>query len=80
MGRLSLAWASLIITGVWLFALDFVFQVVLEVRGIPALSALGVALFLLALASILNWLFKVAWDERTRHYPDSENRQHNPVE
>ena len=66
MGRLSLAWASLIITGVWLWALDFFFQVVLEVRGIPALSALGVALFLLALASILNWLIKVAWEERTR--------------
>ena len=80
MGRLSLAWASLIITGVWLFALDFVFQVVLEVRGIPALSALGVALFLLALASILNWLFKVAWDERTRHDPYPENRQDSPVE
>ena len=65
MGRLRLAWAILVVTGAWLWLFDIVFQVVLEVRGIPALSALGAALFLLALASVLNWMSKEAWEERS---------------
>ena len=68
MRRLLFAWAALIFTGGWLWLFDIVFQVVLEIRGIPALSALGAALMLLAVASILNWLFKAAWEERSRHH------------
>ncbi len=66
MGRLRSAWAVLIVTGAWLWLFDIVFRIVLEIRGIPALSALGAALALLALASMLNWLFKVAWEDRSR--------------
>lgn len=66
MVRLRLAWTALIFTAAWLWLADIVFQVVLEIQGIPALSALGVALFLLALASMLNWIFKVAWEERSK--------------
>lgn len=67
MRRLLFAWAALIFTGAWLWLFDIVFQVVLEIRGVPALSALGAALTLLAVASILNWLFKTAWEERSLH-------------
>ena len=77
MGRLRLAWAVLIFLGAWLWLFDIVFQVVLDIRGVPALSALGAALALLALASILNWLFKVAWEERTQH--NSPNRREDPA-
>ncbi len=66
MGRLRSAWAVLIVTGAWFWLFDIVFRVVLEIRGIPALSALGAALALLALASMLNWLFKVAWEDHSR--------------
>ena len=66
MRNLRFAWFVLLFTGGWLWFADLMLQPVLEIRGIPALSALGAALFLLALASILNWLFKVAWDERNR--------------
>lgn len=66
MRNLRFAWFGLLFTGAWLWLADLLLQSVLEIRGIPALSALGVALFLIALASILNWLLKVAWSERTR--------------
>ena len=66
MRNLRFAWLSLLFAGAWLWFADLTLQVVLEIRGIPALSALGAALVLLALASMLNWLFKVAWDDRSR--------------
>ena len=66
MRNLRFAWFALLFTGAWLWLADLLLQSVLDIRGIPALSALGVALFLLALASILNWLLKTAWAERTR--------------
>ncbi len=66
MRNLRFAWFTLVFAGAWLWFADLMLQVVLEIRGIPALSALGVALTLLALASMLNWLFKVAWDDRSR--------------
>lgn len=66
MRNLRFAWLTLLFVGAWLWFTDLTLQVVLEIKGIPALSALGAALSLLALASILNWLLKVAWDERSR--------------
>ncbi|MCY3693162.1 MAG: hypothetical protein OXI54_03930 [Chloroflexota bacterium] len=71
MRNLRFAWLGLLFAGAWLWLADLLLQSVLEIRGIPALSALGVALFLLALASILNWLLKVAWSERTRASTDN---------
>ncbi len=61
----------------WLF--DIVFKVVWEVQGIPALSALGAALSLLAFASMLNWLFKVAWEERTLNNSNPSNCEDDPA-
>ena len=71
MRNLRFAWLGLLFAGAWLWLADLLLQSVLEIRGIPALSALGVALFLLALASILNWLLKVSWSERTRASTDN---------
>lgn len=79
MGQLLFAWAILIFTGAWLWLFDIVFQVVLEIRGIPALSALGAALMLLAVSSILNWLFKAAWEERSRHDSHTLNGLEGPA-
>ena len=66
MRNLRFAWLALLFAGAWLWFADLTLQVVLEIRGIPALSALGAALALLALTSMLNWLLKVAWEERSR--------------
>ena len=73
MRNLRFAWFGLLFAGAWLWLADLLLQSVLEIRGVPALSALGVALFLIALASILNWLLKVAWEERSRAKLDGQN-------
>lgn len=67
MRNLQIAWLSLLVVGVGLVYVDILFLVLLEIRGIPALVALGSALILLALASMLNWLFKEAWEEHSGH-------------
>ncbi|MDE2786098.1 MAG: hypothetical protein OXL37_05480 [Chloroflexota bacterium] len=63
MRYLQIAWLSLLSIGVGLVYVDVLYRVLLEIQGIPALIALGVALILLALTSMLNWLFKEAWEE-----------------
>jgi hypothetical protein len=60
MRNLRFAWLALLFAGAWLWFADLMLQVVLEIKGVPALSVVGAALILLVLTSILNWLFKVA--------------------
>ena len=64
MRNLQIAWLSLLAVGMGLVYVDVLFRVLLDIQGIPALTALGAALILLALTSMLNWVFKEAWEER----------------
>lgn len=69
MRNLQIAWLSLLAIGVGSVYVDVLYSVLLEIQGIPALTALGIALILLALTSMLNWLFKEAWEERSNLSP-----------
>ena len=73
MRNLRFAWFALLLTGVASVYIDILFRVLLEIQGVPALTALGIALVLLALTSMLNWTFKVAWEERSRAKPEGQN-------
>ena len=73
MRNLRFAWFALLLTGVASVYIDLLFRVLLEIQGVPALTALGIALVLLALTSMLNWTFKVAWEERSRAKSDGQN-------
>ena len=66
MSSLQIAWAGLFGLGVILVAIDAVSKTLIAVKGVPALSIIGAALILLVTTSILNWLFKIAWDERSK--------------
>ena len=73
MKNLLIVWLLLLFGGLWLVFIDVLYQTVLEISGVPALSTLGGALSLLALSSMLNWVFKEAWEERSRANPDARN-------
>ena len=77
MKNLLVAWLFLLFGGLWLLFVDLLYQTLLAINGVPVLSAVGIALFLLALTSMLNWLFKEAWEERSRHY--LSNREEGPA-
>ena len=66
MNRLQRVWVVFFIVGIGLLALDIASQALIEIRGVPAVGVLGGALILLVLSSVLNWLFKEAWTERTK--------------
>ena len=66
MASLRIAWAALYFTGMVMVMVDLAFRSAYSVNGIPVVSALGAALVLLSLTSILNWLFKEAWEERNQ--------------
>lgn len=65
MKNLLIAWLSILSGGLWLLFVDMLYKTVFEINEIPVLSTLGAALFLLALTSMLNWLSKIAWKERS---------------
>ena len=65
MKNLLIAWLFLLFGGLWLIFVDMVYQTLLEINGVPVFSTIGAALFLLALTSMLSWVFKEAWEERT---------------
>lgn len=73
MRNLQIAWLSLLLVGMALVYIDVLFRVLLEIQGVPALAALGGAMILLALTSMLNWLFKEAWEERIRANSTDQN-------
>ena len=64
MNNLYAAWGIVFLIGMGLLAIDVVFLPLFEVRGVPAFSLVGGALLLLVFTSILNWIFKTAWNER----------------
>ncbi len=65
MSNLFVAWGTTYLLGIVFLAMDVVFLPLFEFRGIPALSVVGGALILLGSSSILNWIFKIAWAERS---------------
>ena len=65
MRKLQAAWGALFFLGSFLIALDVLANTLISVSGLPALGVIGGALVLLVCTSILNWLFKMAWDERS---------------
>ena len=69
MNNLYAAWGIVFLIGMGLLAIDVVFLPLFGVRGVPAFSLVGAALLLLVSTSILNWIFKTAWNERIK--PDS---------
>ncbi len=73
MRNLRIAWSSLLLVGWLLLFTDLLYETVRDIQGVPVLSTIGAALFLLALTSMLSWLAKVAWEERSRR--DSSNRE-----
>ena len=77
MRNLQIAWLSLLVAGVGLVYVDIIYRVLLEIQGIPALAALGVALILLALTSMVTWVFKEAWEEHSR--PAQQNGENDPA-
>ncbi len=64
MNNLYIAWGMTYLLGIVFLAMDVVFLPLFEFRGVPALSVIGGALILLGSSSILNWIFKIAWEER----------------
>ena len=66
MKNLLTIWLVFFSAGVALVALDMASHVLISIKGVPAVGVLGGALMLLVFSSTLNWLFKEAWEERTR--------------
>ena len=73
MNNLYLAWGMTYLLGIVFFAMDVVFLPLFEFRGVPALSVIGGALILLGSSSILNWIFKIAWEERGNRNSSQDN-------
>ena len=73
MNNLFVAWGMTYLVGTVFLAMDVVFLPFFELRGVPALSVIGGALILLGSSSILNWIFKIAWAERSGHDVTQDN-------
>ena len=74
MNNLFIAWSTTFLVGSVFLAMDVVFLPFFELRGVPALSVIGGALILLGSSSILNWIFKIAWAERSARGVTQSNR------
>ena len=64
MRKLHTAWVGLFTIGVFLIGADSMANALVDVRGVPALGVIGGAMILLVVASVLNWIFKEAWQDR----------------
>ena len=73
MRTLRISWATLFLSGLLLIVLGYVFNNLLRIGEVPGLVALGTALILLAVSSMLNWAVKRAWENRT-HSGYAENK------
>ena len=71
MRTLRIVWGILVLSGLILIALGYVFENVFPIGEVPGLVAVGTALILLAIASMLNWVFKTAWERHVQS--DSAN-------
>ncbi len=58
------AWVVIFVIGIGLVAIDAISHTLIYVNGVPAVGVIGAALILLVFSSMLNWLFKEAWDQR----------------
>ena len=73
MRTLKVVWGILLLAGLQFITLGYVFENVLTIGKVPGFVALGAALILLAVTSMLNWVFKEAWE--TRLQSDSPMRE-----
>ena len=73
MSNLYSAWGLTLLIGIGLITFDVVFLPLFEIRGIPALSVIGAAFILLVFTSVLNWVFKEAWEERSLAKADEKS-------
>lgn len=62
---LKRVWVGLFCLGWLLILFDYISEVT-TIGGVPALTAIGAALVIMVITSLLNWLVKVAWAERSR--------------
>ena len=69
MKNLEIAWRTLFAPASFQIAVAVLANILVTVNGLPALGVIGAALLLLVSTSILNWIFKTAWNERIN--PDS---------
>ena len=75
MSRLQILWVVFYIAGFILIALDIAARVLISIAGLPAVGVFGGALMLLTLSSVLNWIFKEAWAERSRQHNRPDDNQ-----
>ena len=66
MTQLRLAWGFLMFAGGIAIYIDLAHQPLACLTTVPVVATFGAALITIAVTSILNWMFKTAWDER-RH-------------
>ena len=66
MRKLRAAWRTLFAPGSFQIAVSVHANALVSVNGLPALGVIGAALPLLVFTSILNWIFKAAWNERIK--------------
>ena len=65
MRNLTIHWLALFGVGLSLVAVDVAYQPLIDVNGVPAAGVVGAALIVRVITSRLNWIFKIAWAERT---------------
>ena len=66
MRTLKIVWGILVLAGLMLITLGYVFESVFRIGEVPGLAVIGTALILLAITSMLNWVFKQAWEQRVQ--------------
>ncbi len=77
MRTLRISWTILVLSGLLLIVVGYVVENVLRIGDVPGLIAVGTALILLAVSSMLNWAFKQAWE--SRHDRSSSANQDAPM-
>ena len=73
MKSLRIAWGAMYFAGMVMIIVDLAFRSTYDVGGIPIASSLGAALVLVSVTSMLNWMFKEAWEEHSRAKPAGQN-------
>lgn len=66
MTQLRAAWGLLMFAGGLAIYVDLAHQPLAGLTIVPLAATFGAALITIAVTSILNWMFKAAWDERNR--------------
>ena len=66
MTQLRAAWGLLMFAGGLAIYIDLAHQPLAGLTTVPLAATFGAALITIAVTSILNWMCKTAWDERSR--------------